>query len=175
MRVVASANKIDFRFCFHSHLRPCKDCATSNEYANKGDSKKRAKGCRDRFPVVVICPIQGQPMPCYSVGSLIATKVYGMSYLMENERRILSKVVKAALSEGWTVSVHDGEAWALKKSDGYRTIMSACGTTDMDTLRFRDSNNTVVGHVTFVWGNGEDCLSDHSEALVDFVDSLEVI
>lgn len=79
------------------------------------------------------------------------------------ERAIISCLVRDGLKLGYTVSVHDGEEWALKHSKGYRAIMAAIQSTDMDTLRFR-KNGVKIGDFHMVYGNdGYDVISDYSD------------
>jgi hypothetical protein len=86
-----------------------------------------------------------------------------LPYADTNERRIATAIVTDALAAGFTVSVHDGEEWALLKGNNKTLILLAMGSTDSDTLRLRDADDNIVGSITLIWGNGEDLLSDHSD------------
>lgn len=86
-----------------------------------------------------------------------------LPYASNVERRIAKAIVTDALAKGWTVSVHDGEEWALAASADKAAILSAMGSTDSDTLRFRTSSGEKIGSIYLVWGNEEDLLSDHTD------------
>ena len=91
------------------------------------------------------------------------------------ERKIVSRIVKDALAKGYTVSVYDGEEYALKRGTAYKQIMEACFSTDEDTLVFYAKTDGYdigvdsplndkffrVGFVSLVYGNcGYDVISD---------------
>lgn len=78
------------------------------------------------------------------------------------ERAIVRRIVLDALDLGALISVHDGEEWALRKSNDMEQIMDEIMSTDMDTLVFH-SAGMVVGNVTLIYGNdGYDVIADHS-------------
>lgn len=56
-------------------------------------------------------------------------------------------LVKNALAAGYTVSVWDGEEWAVKFGKNYAEIMAAVESVDEAALRIRDPklNNYLVG------------------------------
>ena len=91
------------------------------------------------------------------------------------ERKIVSRIVKDALAKGYTVSVYDGEEYALKYGTAYKKIMDACFSTDIDTLVFHLKNDAIaedsplkdkffrIGFVQLVYGNcGYDVISDYT-------------
>ena len=84
-------------------------------------------------------------------------------YATPAERRIVRKMIKDALAKGWTISVFDGEEWALKRSRKEHDVLEALCSTDSDTLKFRDKLARPIGNVMLVWGNDEDVISDHSD------------
>jgi hypothetical protein len=51
----------------------------------------------------------------------------------------------------------------LKRSTKRRKIYAALASTDTDQVRFRDGR--LIGTILFVWGNGEDVVSDYTERL----------
>ena len=57
--------------------------------------------------------------------------------LPSDDFAIVSALLDAALAKGYSVSVHDGETWPVKRSTDRAALMDAIGTTDMDTLRIR--------------------------------------
>jgi len=75
---------------------------------------------------------------------------------------IATALVDAALAEGYSISVHDSEVWALKRSRDRAAILDAMGNTDSDSLRFRDAAGANVGFVWLIYENGRDVVSDHS-------------
>lgn len=75
--------------------------------------------------------------------------------LPSDDFAIVSALLDAALAKGYSVSVHDGEAWPVKRSTDRAALMDAIGTTDMDTLRIRKPCGAVVGSLVLVYGNGD--------------------
>lgn len=64
-------------------------------------------------------------------------------------------LIKRALKDGHTVSVWDGEAWAVKRSTNYRAIVLACdGVDDVIRLLIRDNQGEKIGSV-WVLDEGE--------------------
>jgi hypothetical protein len=47
-------------------------------------------------------------------------------------------LIKHAIAAGLTVSVHDGEVWAVKRSVEYRDIIAAVNSVEECSLRFRN-------------------------------------
>lgn len=79
---------------------------------------------------------------------------------VREEQVIVRRLIRTFLSKGYLISVWDGEAWALKKSNNSRAIIKALRTTDEDTVVIRDSEGERLGFVYLVWGNGEDVIAD---------------
>lgn len=78
------------------------------------------------------------------------------------------RIIRAALSQGLTVSVSDGDgSWTVKRSADYAAIVDAIGEMDMDELIFRDAAGARVGWMMLVWGNEP----DGSELAADFTDN----
>ena len=87
-------------------------------------------------------------------------------FATKGEARVARKLVKAALAEGLSVSVWEGEDWAIKRSTNARAIFDNMATTGSDTLRLRDAQGEYVGFFSLVYGNdpdGEDLLSNYSD------------
>jgi len=80
-----------------------------------------------------------------------------------DEQRIVGKLIREALDEDLTISVFDGEEWALKTSTDYEAITKEVAATDITELRFRDKNRKSVGWAMLVHGNGEDVISDYTD------------
>ena len=53
-------------------------------------------------------------------------------------------LIRYALSRGNTVSVYDGEEWAVKRSMTYKEIIGAIASVDDAQIRIRDQNSAVV-------------------------------
>lgn len=86
-----------------------------------------------------------------------------MTTLTEHETielPIARRIIKNGLKAGYTISVYDGEVWTVKKSTNAREIHAALASTDSDTVRFRTADGVPVGSVLFIWGNGEEVVSD---------------
>jgi hypothetical protein len=54
-------------------------------------------------------------------------------------------LVKHALAKGLTVSVFDGEEWAVKRSVAHNEIIDAIESVEEAEIRIRDSNGAPVG------------------------------
>lgn len=89
------------------------------------------------------------------------------------EQTIVRKVLKAVLAAGYSVRVHDGEELhPMTKVES--EAWDALGNTDIDRLYVHDGDKRV-GSILFVWGNGEEIVSDSSwneaypdsEAIID--------
>lgn len=96
--------------------------------------------------------------------------------MQTHESKVIRRMVRIALTKGLTVSVWDGGEWTLKRSKSVTRVLSACGTTDHDVLRFRDKDGTKVGSVSLVYGNGPgEVVSDYSDvpAMEWMVDVME--
>ena len=95
---------------------------------------------------------------------------------MTIETRIARCLVRHALDKGYTISVNDGEEWAVKSSDDADLIMDSLGSTDIDMLRFRSKQACLrkVGDVLLIWGNLEDVISDFSdnEPMEELIDAV---
>lgn len=88
---------------------------------------------------------------------------------LDREKSVARSIVSSAIAMGYTVSLHDGEVWAVKQAKTVKEVLDAVQTTDCDTLRFRkqDADNTVVGSVYLVYGNSA------SEVMSDWSDNPE--
>ena len=83
------------------------------------------------------------------------------------ERRAVTRLLAAAFTRGYTISVNDGEEWAVKNSSSSNEITAALATTGQDTLLIR-SNEGIIGRIYLVWGND----ADGSELIADYTDTL---
>lgn len=76
------------------------------------------------------------------------------------ERAIVRRLVTDVLAHplGYTISLHDGEDWALRGSRNLNEIMGTIMSVDEETLRIDG-----VGRIFLVYGNdGWDVICDHS-------------
>lgn len=84
------------------------------------------------------------------------------------EAKVIRKLVKQAISSGYTCSVYDGEEWALSRSIQPEKIMGELGATDCEVLRFRDAGDAIVASVTLIYGNAPDeVIADYSAPDLD--------
>lgn len=90
-----------------------------------------------------------------------------MKYLSDSERKIVTRLVDVVLATGYTISVHDGEAFPVKRSSDRATILAGIGSTDVDTLVLRGAGTgDLIGNVLLVYGNEPGVvISDHSDNL----------
>lgn len=87
------------------------------------------------------------------------------------ERELATRAVDALLAAKLSISVWDGEAFALRRSTDRAAILAALGTTDDDRL-YAYSNGVRLGSVWLIWGNDCDLLSDWSESLDRIIEPL---
>lgn len=86
------------------------------------------------------------------------------SHISQTERKIITAIVRKALKIGYSISVFDGEEWAVKRSEKIEVITDNVGATDETTLRFRlQPSNELVGDIFLVHGNDEDVVSDMTD------------
>ena len=74
-------------------------------------------------------------------------------------------MINYAIAKGWTISVHDGEDWAVQWSTDAKQVKAELAATDADTLVFRTDNGTTrVGSMSLVYGNEPGVvISDHTD------------
>lgn len=86
-----------------------------------------------------------------------------IDYGPRDERLAAALLVALVLAEGGTLSVNDGEEWTVRRSDDAETVLRALGTTESDTLKWRDADGRTVGVFWLVWGNsGDELIADHT-------------
>lgn len=83
---------------------------------------------------------------------------------MNVETKIIRAIATKVVENNYTISVFDGEEYPVKKSGNVEDIMSAVGATDETTFRIRNEGGETIGFIYFVHGNGEDVVSDWSDA-----------
>lgn len=73
------------------------------------------------------------------------------------ELAVCRAAIAAALAHDLLVSVYDGGAWTVKKSDDIATLVGALRTTDADEIVFHDrATGDRCGWMHFVYGNSPD-------------------
>lgn len=83
------------------------------------------------------------------------------------EKSVVRAVVRNAIKTGHTVSLNNGEYWAVKFSTSEREVMAEVYATDEETLKFH-KDGKVVGSVYMVYGNSA------GEVMADCTDSPAV-
>lgn len=88
-------------------------------------------------------------------------------YATPGEARTARKLVRAALADGWSISVNDGYETTLHRSTSERAVIDALCTADMDTITIhqRDTGERG-GSFLLVYGNAD----DGSELIADYSD-----
>lgn len=89
----------------------------------------------------------------------------------EAERSIVAKLVDAAFTKNFTISVNDGEVTVLKKSSNKDAIIGALFSTGEDYLFIHEQDGKRIGTIYFVYGNsGWDVIADNTD--VDPINTL---
>ena len=86
-------------------------------------------------------------------------------YTTRGERKVATALVRAALADGYTISVHDGEEWTVSRATRAYDVLDALATTGEDTLQLYDADQHGAGCLYLVWGNADDgseLISDHT-------------
>lgn len=83
------------------------------------------------------------------------------------EKSVVRAIVRHAIKTGHTVSLYNGEEWAVKLSNSEREVMAEVYATDEETLKFR-KDGKVIGSVYLVYGNSA------GEVMADCTASPEV-
>jgi hypothetical protein len=80
------------------------------------------------------------------------------------EARIVRAIVSDALKMGYTVSVYDGEEFAIERSSNRSAILAECAATDEDRLYFtRNGQTKAIGVVWIIYGEGDTCMTDWTD------------
>lgn len=83
------------------------------------------------------------------------------------EKSVVRAIVRNAIKTGHTVSLYNGEEWAVKLSSSEREVMAEVYATDEETLKFR-KDGKVIGSVYLVYGNSA------GEVMADCSDCPEI-
>jgi hypothetical protein len=88
-------------------------------------------------------------------------------YATAGEARIARKLIRAALAEGWTISVNDGEETTVSRSSREREILDAMCSTGEDIITIHlPARGKSGGSFYLVYGNdesGEELIADHTD------------
>lgn len=95
------------------------------------------------------------------------TSIVRPEHMTPTEFRIVSGLVRRALSKGYTVSVNDdafGQGdWTVKRSRSAAEIVGALATTEGDLLRIRTADGAPVGVVQLIYNGDETVIADHTD------------
>jgi hypothetical protein len=88
-------------------------------------------------------------------------------YATAGEVRVARKLIRAALAEGWSISVNDGYETTVTRSTREREIFDAMCSTgeDIITLHLPNSGKRA-GSFVLIYGNdesGEELIADHTD------------
>lgn len=88
-------------------------------------------------------------------------------YATNGEARAARKLIRAALAEGWTVSVNDGEETTVRRSSREREIFDALCTTGEDIITIHlPVGGKPGGTFWLIYGNDDDgteLIADHTD------------
>lgn len=87
-----------------------------------------------------------------------------------SEQSAMRKVAERAIKSGMTISVHDGECWAVRRASSIRAIVNASEGLDECRWLIRRLDGTRVGCALLVFGNAP----DGSELFADYTDNEEM-
>ena len=76
--------------------------------------------------------------------------------MQNTDKTTATRLIKAILQRGYTITVDDGEEETLLNSSNFTDIMDALGTTDADTVYVDDTFNRQVAVFFLVYGNDKD-------------------
>lgn len=79
------------------------------------------------------------------------------------ERKIINRLLRAALDAGYSVSVFDGEETTLRHSKRIVQIQAALATTGGDILTITGASGEHLGKVYLVYNGDEDLINDHTD------------
>jgi len=80
------------------------------------------------------------------------------------EAQIIDKIITSALRGGYSISVFDGEEFAIRRSTSRKAIEAECFATDETSLIFHKGEYPDnKGWVWLIHGNSYDVISDYSD------------
>lgn len=93
------------------------------------------------------------------------TRATDFEQLPEIDQRIITAMVDDVLAAGLSITVYDGEDYAIRRSADKDAILASLAATDGDTLYFfpKDGGQRI-GSVNLVYGNEPGVvISDHTD------------
>ena len=88
-------------------------------------------------------------------------------YATTGEARVARKLIRAALAEGWAVSVNDGYETTVRRSTREREILDAMCTTGEDCISIHlPLSGKSGGSFVLIYGNdpsGDELIADHTD------------
>lgn len=92
------------------------------------------------------------------------------------EKRIARSLIIELLGQGFSLSVHDGDEFTLKKSKNRMDILYSMATTDEDYLYVADKKGVHFGWVRFIYGeDGWDVINDSTVNLEPFMTKTQAL
>lgn len=92
-----------------------------------------------------------------------ATKTCYQKYTTEGDRSVAHKLLTAITTDGYYISVNDGEETVIVHSNNIQKIKDVMGTTGEDYIRVFDAEKNFMGSFWMIWDNGDDCpITDYS-------------
>jgi hypothetical protein len=90
----------------------------------------------------------------------------GVAKRIKVEGRIARSLVNELLAQGFTLSVYDGEDYAIQNSNSASAVIAAMASTDFDHVIGRNAETAVSCLAVFIYGNdGWDVIADSSSNL----------
>ena len=88
-------------------------------------------------------------------------------HMAREEFRIISNIVRRAISTGYTVSVNDDAFgrgdWTVRRSRDAAEIIAALATTGGDLLKLRNTDGAPVGVIQLVYNGDDTVIADHTD------------
>jgi hypothetical protein len=88
-------------------------------------------------------------------------------YATAGEARVARKLIRAALAEGWSISVNDGYETTVRRSTREREILDAMCSTGEDIITLHlPVGGERAGSFVLIYGNdetGEELIADHTD------------
>ena len=87
-------------------------------------------------------------------------------YVSRDDAKTATALVDAILANpGHTISVNDGDGWAIRRSADRAKILEAMASTGEDTLAVFDANGDRLGSFWLIYGHGPgELIADHSDS-----------
>jgi len=87
-------------------------------------------------------------------------------YTNTDDRKCVHALLQAVLTDGNTVSVFDGEEWAVKRSTSIRAIKNELAAAEEDYIHVRNSDGEKLGWFWLIYNNGSEgepmvCITDY--------------